>query len=340
MKFLFALLLCCLQSLAQHYPRCSQDVERRGMVPVFDAIACEGAVIHQEDQTIYIRYQKNADSVRVMKGSFLQASFLADGLMPLPPYYTEYNEQGLLSRRDSLGQGPKGKRRNYFGLFECNQVHFSESYDARGRIAACTWYAADGKDSIVKQWDSTGVLRRLDTYKATPQFPGGVRHTNLYYPSGILRSTSCYCEGQPCYIWFEYTEQGIQKLKLRHTTPAKKQTNAVYEAPMEEPVFMMVEQRSDFPGGRMALQNYFEQKLDRLFYDESSAMSNRYELRFRIDEEGKAVFLGINGSNAGLLKSDLQYIVNQMPRWAVAKRNGRPICEDYVLRIKLREKSR
>lgn len=340
--FLFStILLCSLTGAAQYHPHCSQDRARTVLVPFPDSIAYEGTVMHQGERTIYIRDQKNGDSVRVMKGSLLQARFMANGLMPLPPYYTEYNEQGLLSRRDSLGKGPKGKHQNYFGLFECNHVYFSESYDSKGRIASCTWYAASGKDSVVRQWDSTGILRRLDNYTVNKQFPDGVRHTRLYYPSGILQSTSCYCEGKPCFIWIEYTEQGIQKRKISHTMPARKQTNAVYEALTEEPpVFIMVEQHSDFPGGQYALKKYFEQKLDRLLYDDSSVINGRYELRFRIDEEGRAVFLDIKGVNVGALKNDLQYVIGQMPRWAVAKRNGRPVCEDYMLRIKLRETSR
>ena len=91
----------------------------------------------------------------------------------------------------------------------------------------------------------------------------------------------------------------------------------------------IVEEIAEFPGGTVALQNFFRKNL---VYPDSLAdmgIGGIIQMNFVIDETGKAKVVNFKNRSQKGFKDAMLNTFSKMPRWKPAKRNGVPIKSTY-----------
>jgi periplasmic protein TonB len=103
----------------------------------------------------------------------------------------------------------------------------------------------------------------------------------------------------------------------------------------EEPVYTIVDEMPNFPGGDVELMKYFQKNIDYTTFSATDENMSTIYIQFIVDSKGKA-------SKAKLLKpynkeneKKIIEVINKMPQWKPGKLNGKPVNVLYNLPIKI-----
>jgi len=114
------------------------------------------------------------------------------------------------------------------------------------------------------------------------------------------------------------------------------QNNEVIEDPDANKVFVSVEEMPSFPGGDEGLMKYMQKSVNYPSLEKENGISGTVYVYFVINKEGNVedtkVVRGVKGGS-GLDKEALRVISN-MPKWSVARQNGRPVKVQFTYPVK------
>jgi|GEM_PF-3631915 len=256
---------------------------------------------------------------------------------------------------------------NEFVVKEWYANRFPRSYRIKNR-----WES----DSVIVRWDSTGVVRELtDHLFSQIYFPDGVlqkkttvsgtyrrwdfyengilesvardtviagaacREQRTFYPSGILKSVEYYSKGLPCLTWSFYTTEGLLKNRIQKgpVVPVG-EGMVVPEAIEAAEIFVYVEQCPEYPGGESIFRKEMDKRLEELLCNSKTELAGAYRLHFRVGEAGEAVFVGLEGMNAGNLANSFAGLFRSMPKWKPGKQNGHATTVYFAMDVNVKEK--
>ncbi|MDE5424365.1 energy transducer TonB [Ancylomarina sp. DW003] len=101
----------------------------------------------------------------------------------------------------------------------------------------------------------------------------------------------------------------------------------------EEPIFVLVEDMPEFPGGNEALLKYLAAKLDYPEQAKNNKVEGKVYVSFIIDLDGSIVNIKIvRGVNADLGAEAIR-VIKAMPKWIPGKQRGKSVRVNYVLPI-------
>ncbi len=103
-----------------------------------------------------------------------------------------------------------------------------------------------------------------------------------------------------------------------------------------DPIYHVVEQMAEFPGGQAALMDYLKKNLRYPEIARESEVQGRVIVRFVVNEDGKisdVVILRDIGSGCG---QEAKRVVSSMPKWAPGRQNGKAVKTYFTLPVTFR----
>jgi len=106
------------------------------------------------------------------------------------------------------------------------------------------------------------------------------------------------------------------------------------EGPVEEPVYTVVEQSAEFPGGQAMMMKYLAQHMRYPEQAIDAGIEGKVYVRFVVDQEGHIgdaqVMRGMPGSGCD---AEALRVVRSMPNWTPAMQRGKKVKMAYTLPI-------
>lgn len=103
---------------------------------------------------------------------------------------------------------------------------------------------------------------------------------------------------------------------------------------MENPVFTVVEEMPEFPGGETALKEFLRTHLQYPVAAKQANISGRVYVRFRVTKEGKLMNIRLMRGIGGGCDEEAIRVVKMMPLWKPAKQAGKAVEVEYSLVIR------
>lgn len=102
----------------------------------------------------------------------------------------------------------------------------------------------------------------------------------------------------------------------------------------EDPIFVVVEEMPEFPGGQDSLAKFIAANLVYPVKAKENNIQGKVMIEFVVDEKGKVTNAKvIKGIGSGCDEEALR-IVNRMPKWKPGKQRNKPVNVRFVLPIK------
>ncbi len=112
--------------------------------------------------------------------------------------------------------------------------------------------------------------------------------------------------------------------------------NEVIEDPDANKVFVSVEEMPTFPGGDEGLMKFMQKSVSYPALEKENGISGTVYVYFVVNKEGNIedakVVRGVKGGS-GLDKEALR-VINNMPKWSIARQNGRPVKVQFTYPVK------
>ncbi len=100
-----------------------------------------------------------------------------------------------------------------------------------------------------------------------------------------------------------------------------------------EPLYFVVEELPEFPGGEEALKNYIAEHVKYPEEAKKNGISGKVFVTFTVSKEGKVMDAEIaKGKNASLDQEALR-VINDLPDWTPGKQKGKAVNVQYTLPI-------
>jgi protein TonB len=105
------------------------------------------------------------------------------------------------------------------------------------------------------------------------------------------------------------------------------------EIPVEEPIFYVVEEKPEFPGGNQALYNFIGANL--IYPDEAQKnnIQGRVILQFVVNPDGSADRIAVVRSIDPLLDNEAIRVVKKLPKFKPGKQGGVPVKVWFTLPV-------
>lgn len=102
----------------------------------------------------------------------------------------------------------------------------------------------------------------------------------------------------------------------------------------DEPVFVVVEEQAEFPGGLDSMYAYIQKNLKYPELAKEKGIEGRVFVQFVIEKDGSISNVKIlRGIGGGCEEAAVEMIKN-MPKWKPGKQRGKPVRFQFVLPIK------
>lgn len=93
----------------------------------------------------------------------------------------------------------------------------------------------------------------------------------------------------------------------------------------EEPIFYIVEEMPEFPGGEMALRKYIAASIKYPVIAQENGIQGKVYVNFVVDKEGRVTNAKVIRSVDPALDKEALRVVNSLPRWKPGKQQGDPV---------------
>lgn len=121
-------------------------------------------------------------------------------------------------------------------------------------------------------------------------------------------------------------ENGIDVAELN-------QNQEIVQEPVEEEVFMIVEQMPEYPGGEEALRKFIAKNLKYPQVAQENGIQGKVYVTFIVDKQGNVTKATIaRGIDTALDKEALR-VINSLPRWTPGKQRGLPVNVSFTVPI-------
>jgi protein TonB len=101
----------------------------------------------------------------------------------------------------------------------------------------------------------------------------------------------------------------------------------------DAPVFFIVEEMPEFPGGQLALRTFIAQSIKYPVIAQENGIQGKVFINFVVEKDGTVtkatVFRGVDPS----LDKEALRVVNSLPRWKPGKQGGKPVRVSYTVPI-------
>lgn len=102
------------------------------------------------------------------------------------------------------------------------------------------------------------------------------------------------------------------------------------------PVYQVVEQMPEFPGGQAALMDYLKKNLRYPEIARESEVQGRVIVRFVVNEDGKISDVVILRDIGAGCSQEAKRVVSSMPKWAPGRQNGKVVKTYFTLPVTFR----
>ncbi|WP_321479129.1 M56 family metallopeptidase [uncultured Bacteroides sp.] len=123
-----------------------------------------------------------------------------------------------------------------------------------------------------------------------------------------------------------YAESGF-------STPPKQMASNVKDSLNKEPIFTVVEQMPEFPGGQEALMNFFTKSLKYPVGAKKAGKQGRVIAQFIIEKDGNISTPCIIRSVSPDIDAEAMRIIKMMPKWKPGKQRGKDVRVKYTVPI-------
>jgi len=124
----------------------------------------------------------------------------------------------------------------------------------------------------------------------------------------------------------------IETVGQSHYEASVQTTPAAVEVE-EEPIFTVVEQEPQFPGGQKAMMEYISKNLRYPSFAAENGIDGRVILSFVVEKDGSITDIQELRSPAEELTMEARCLVQSMPKWKPGKQDGKPVRVKYLLPI-------
>jgi protein TonB len=101
----------------------------------------------------------------------------------------------------------------------------------------------------------------------------------------------------------------------------------------DAPVFFIVEEMPDFPGGQLALRKFIAQAIKYPVIAQENGIQGKVFVNFVVNKDGSVTGAKIaRGVDPSLDKEALR-VVNSLPKWKPGKQGGKPVRVSYTVPI-------
>ncbi|MES2554709.1 MAG: hypothetical protein V4604_01085 [Bacteroidota bacterium] len=377
MRFRFFVLFLFASTAAFHAGAQSHhgnfgNSNRRNKVTITDLqVETQQWKIARDDEGLVKMYLGTAhDSVVVSRNGAVLAQFLAHNDRITSPCIVVRDENGNLESIDSFRLSDTYPTDLYYRNFGATMSMHREYYRSGIPSKAC-YKKVSGPDSLEIEWSTEGIMRRrklndteylytpdgtlsarysendsvryendiiISAVKDTMMLNQWVRRIRNYSPKGTLLKESWFKEGKPVAVWREYTAEGVLVKTIKH--PALVKAPESYEVmEMDYPdVFTYVSESAEYPGGSYMFYKYLNPELESVFSSGDAPLEGKYRIHFEITEEGKPVYLALQGENAASVEQSLKTVFEKMPKWKAGRKNGIRVQDGMVLTIDVSER--
>ena len=109
--------------------------------------------------------------------------------------------------------------------------------------------------------------------------------------------------------------------------------NKEEEEKEETPVFFIVEEMPDFPGGQLALRKFIAQAIKYPVIAQENGIQGKVFVNFVVEKDGSVTKATIaRGVDPSLDKEALR-VVNSLPKWKPGRNKGEVVAVSYTLPI-------
>ncbi|ASS48947.1 MAG: hypothetical protein A3D31_05570 [Candidatus Fluviicola riflensis] len=367
-KALFLLVsLATFQANAQLFG----NVNRNNWVKITD-LQVETQEWGTRDPGVRVRmfYGKEHDSVVVYQNGVMSGNFLTHNDRITSPRLVLRDEKGNIQSIDSFWVSVTQPRDLYYGSF-ATTLSMHREYYPDGIPSRVCYKKITGPDSLVIEWSPEGIIRRKllneTEYFYTPDGILSVKcsgNDSVLYKNGIVASVvndtmvlnqlvtqvrnysakgtllkeSWFKEGKPVAVWREYNAEGVLVKTTKHPALLKVPiSNEVAEMPYDE-IIAYVTESPEYPGGNYQFEKYIIPELQSVFSSGDVPFEGKYRIHFEITEEGKPVYLSVQGENAANVDQVLKAVFEKMPKWKSGRRSGIRVQSGVVLMVDVVER--
>lgn len=102
----------------------------------------------------------------------------------------------------------------------------------------------------------------------------------------------------------------------------------------DEPVFVIVEEQAEFPGGMEAMYAYIQKNLVYPEKAKAEGIEGRVFVTFTIEKDGSISNILIKRAIGGGCEEAAVEMIKNMPKWNPGKQKGKPVRFQFTLPIK------
>ena len=139
-------------------------------------------------------------------------------------------------------------------------------------------------------------------------------------------------------------EDDVETEEIQINTEDDKDVEVVIQAPVEiqeeepedEPIFVIVENKPEYPGGDAALMKYISENIKYPVIAQENGIQGRVICPFVVNKDGSIVDITVvRGVDPSLDKEAIR-VIKSMPTWKPGKQRGKPVRVKYTLPIVFR----
>lgn len=105
------------------------------------------------------------------------------------------------------------------------------------------------------------------------------------------------------------------------------------EKQSNEPVFFIVEQMPEYPGGELALRKFIAMNIKYPVEARSKNITGKVYVRFTVTKTGDVAQTNILRGVHPLLDQEALRVINLLPKWKPGKQRGKPVDVYYTIPI-------
>lgn len=109
--------------------------------------------------------------------------------------------------------------------------------------------------------------------------------------------------------------------------------NKQEEEKEETPVFFIVEEMPDFPGGQLALRKFIAQAIKYPVIAQENGIQGKVFVNFVVEKDGSVTKATISRGVDPSLDKEALRVVNSLPKWKPGKQGGKPVRVSYTVPI-------
>ena len=139
-------------------------------------------------------------------------------------------------------------------------------------------------------------------------------------------------------------EDDVETEEIQINTEDDKDVEVVIQAPVEiqeeepedEPIFVIVENKPEYPGGDAALMKYISENIKYPVIAQENGIQGRVICQFVVNKDGSIVDITVVRGVDPSLDKEAVRVIKSMPTWKPGKQRGKAVRVKYTLPIVFR----